>query len=250
MTETQKTLIALVTGANRGLGLETSRQLAQKGVTVLMGGRDGASIRAAAEKLRAEGLTTVEPVVLDVLYQPQIEAVRNMIAERFGHLDILVNNAGIIADKGGFMQSNAATVTLDELRTTFEVNLFSVINVTSILLPLIRAAEAGRIVNLGSIIGSLGVHTAPDSFLTGLKPTAYAASKAALNMYTVCLADALKDTAIKVNSAHPGWVKTDLGTEHAPMEIVDGAKTPVALALLGADGPTGRFIHMGDPLPW
>jgi NAD(P)-dependent dehydrogenase (short-subunit alcohol dehydrogenase family) len=248
-TTTQTPLIALVTGANRGLGLETSRQLAAKGVTVLMAGRDADKIGAAADKLKAEGLT-VEAVVLDVVNAAQVEAVRSMIADRHGHLDILVNNAGVIADKGGFMQNNAATVSQDELRTSFEVNLFSVINLTSALLPLIRAAAAGRIVNLGSIIGSLGVHSMPDSFLDGLKPTAYAASKVALNMYTVCLADALKDTPIKVNSAHPGWVKTDLGTEHAPMEIVDGAKTPVALALLGPDGPSGRFLHMGDPVPW
>jgi NAD(P)-dependent dehydrogenase (short-subunit alcohol dehydrogenase family) len=248
-TTTQTPLIALVTGANRGLGFETSRQLAAQGVTVLMAGRDADSIGAAAAKLQAEGLK-VEPVVLDVVDAAQVEALRSLIAQRHGHLDILVNNAGVIADKGGFMQNNATTVTLDELRTTFEINLFSVINLTSALLPLIRAAVAGRIVNLGSIIGSLGVHSAPDSPLAGLKPTAYAASKAALNMYTVCLAEALKDTPIKVNSAHPGWVKTDLGTEYAPMEIVDGVKTSVALALLGPDGPSGRFIHLGDPIPW
>lgn len=248
-TTTQKPLIALVTGANRGLGLETSRQLAAKGITVLMAGRNADSIGSAAAKLQAEGLK-VEPVVLDVVDAAQIEAVRSLIADRYGRLDILINNAGIIADDGGFAQNNAATVSLDELRTTFEVNLFSVIALTSALLPLIRAAEAGRIVNLGSIIGSLGVHTAPDSFLAGMKPTAYAASKAALNMYTVCLANALADTPIKVNSAHPGWVKTDLGSEHAPMEIVDGVKTSVALALLGPDGPSGRFIHLGDAVPW
>jgi NAD(P)-dependent dehydrogenase (short-subunit alcohol dehydrogenase family) len=248
-TTTQKPLIALVTGANRGIGFETSRQLAQKGVTVLMGGRRGDQIRSAAATLQGEGLT-VEPVVLDVGFPAQVEAVRNMIAERYGHLDILINNAGIIADKGGFMQNNATTVSLDELRESFEVNLFSVITLTQTLLPLIRAAEAGRIVNLSSIVGSLGVHSAPDSFLAGLKPTAYAAAKAALNMFTVCLANALADTPIKVNSAHPGWVKTELGTDAAPMEIVDGAKTSVALALLGADGPSGQFIHMGDNLPW
>jgi NAD(P)-dependent dehydrogenase (short-subunit alcohol dehydrogenase family) len=248
-TATQKSLIALVTGANRGLGLETSRQLAAQGVTVLMAGRDADLIGAAAAKLQAEGLK-VEPVVLEVVDAKQVEAVRSMIADRYGHLDILINNAGINADNGGFFQNNAATVGLDELRTTFEVNLFAVITLTSALLPLIRAAEAGRIVNLSSIIASLAVHSAPDSFLAGLKPTAYATSKAALNMYTVCLANALKDTPIKVNSAHPGWVKTDLGGEQAPMEIVDGAKTPVALALLGPDGPTGQFIHMGDSVPW
>lgn len=248
-TTTQTPLIALVTGANRGLGFETSRQLAAQGVTVLMAGRNADAIGSAAAKLQAEGLK-VEPVVLDVVDAAQIEAVRSTIAERYGRLDILINNAGIIADNGGFFQNNALTVSPEELRESFEVNLFSVINLTSALLPLIRAAEAGRIVNLSSVIGSLGVHTAPDSFLAGMKPTAYAASKAALNMYTVCLASALADTPIKVNSAHPGWVKTDLGTESAPMEIVDGVKTSVALALLGPDGPSGRFIHLGDAVPW
>lgn len=248
MSTTKKPLIALVTGANKGLGFETSRQLAQQGVTVLMAGRNADNINAAVAKLRHEDLK-VEPVVLDVLDAAQIEAVRGMIADRYGHLDILVNNAGIEAE-GGFFQNNAARLTHDQLRTTFEVNLFSVINVTTALLPLIRAAEAGRIVNLSSIVGSLGMHCAPDSFLANLKPTAYAASKAALNMYTVCLAAALADTPIKVNSAHPGWVKTDLGGDAAPMELVDGAKTSVMLALLGADGPTGKFIHMGEPLPW
>jgi NAD(P)-dependent dehydrogenase (short-subunit alcohol dehydrogenase family) len=249
MSKTNKPLIALVTGANRGLGLETSRQLAAKGVTVLMAGRDADSIGAAAAGLRAKGLT-VEPVMLDVGNAAQVEAVRALIAERYGHLDILVNNAGIIADEGGFLQNNATTVSLDELRKTFEVNLFAVMQLTSTLLPLIRAAEAGRIVNLSSVIGSLGLHTTPDSWLAPFKPVAYAASKVALNMYTVCLAQALADTPIKVNSAHPGWVKTDLGGEAAPMEIVDGAKTPVALALLGPDGPSGHFIHLDDEIPW
>lgn len=249
MSTDNKPLVALVTGANRGLGLETSRQLAAQGVTVLMAGRNADSIGESAAKLRGEGLT-VEPVVLDVVNTAQIEAARKLIADRFGHLDILINNAGIIADESGFMSSNAQTVSADELRKTFEVNLFAVISVTQALLPLIRESKAGRIVNLSSVIGSLTVHSAPDSPIAGFKPVAYAASKTALNMYTVCLAQSLADTPIKVNSAHPGWVKTDLGSDAAPMEIVDGAKTSVALALLGEDGPTGQFIHLGDQLPW
>jgi NAD(P)-dependent dehydrogenase (short-subunit alcohol dehydrogenase family) len=249
MSTDNKSLVALVTGANRGIGLETSRQLAATGVTVLMAGRNADSIGEAAATLRSEGLT-VEPVVLDVSNSAQIEAARAMIEARFGHLDILINNAGIIADDGGFMHNNATTVTPEELRQSFEVNLFAVIGLTQALLPLIREAKAGRIVNLSSIIASLTVHSAPDSPIGGFKPVGYAASKTALNMYTVCLAQALADTPIKVNSAHPGWVKTELGGDEAPMELADGAKTSVALALLGDDGPSGQFIHMGDPLPW
>lgn len=246
-----KTLVALVTGANRGLGLETSRQLAARGVTVLMGGRDADAIHAAAKTLAAEGLTVL-PTVLDVTDPEHVEAVREKIEADFGRLDILINNAGGIFGET-FFANNARTVSREGLQQTFEVNLFAPIALTQALLPLIEAAPAGRIVNLSSILGSLGANRdwegdyAP---YADLKPVAYNASKAALNMYTVALAAALRDTPIKVNAAHPGWVKTDLGTDAAPMEVVDGARTGVELALLGPDGPTGAFIHMGEPLPW
>lgn len=245
-------LIALVTGANRGLGLETSRQLAAQGVTVLMGGRDSTAIHAAAETLRAEGLEVL-PTVLDVTDAEQIERVRGQIAAEFGRLDILVNNAGIITGET-FMANSSKTITQDALRRTFEVNLFAPIALTQALLPLIEKAPAGRIVNLSSVLGSLTINRAwddePSPGFASFKPTAYDASKAALNMFTVHLAQALRHTPIKVNAAHPGWVKTDLGSDAAPMEVVDGARTPVALALLDADGPTGQFIHLGETLPW
>lgn len=245
-------LVALVTGANRGLGLETSRQLAAEGVTVVMGGRDSAAIHAAAETLRNEGLKVL-PTVLDITDAEQIEAVRGKLEAEFGRLDILVNNAGIITGEI-FAENSAAKISTDDVRRTFEVNLFAPIALTQALLPLIEKAPAGRIVNLSSILGSLTVNRGWDdeSFagFADFKPTAYNASKAALNMFTVHLARALQHTSIKVNSAHPGWVKTDMGSEAAPMEIVDGAKTSVALALLGPDGPNGQFIHLGDSLPW
>lgn len=247
MTDT-KQLVALVTGANRGIGLETSRQLADQGITVLMAGRNLDATTAASAPLREQGLA-VEPVELDVGNADHIEAVRALIESRYGKLDILVNNAGVMADTTGFMVNNSATVTPAELHQNFDVNLFSIISLTQALLPLVRKAEAGRIVNVSSILGSLTVHSAPGD-TAGYKPTAYSMSKAALNMWTVCLAQSLHDTPIKVNSAHPGWVKTELGTEYAPMEVTDGAKTSVALALLGADGPSGRFIHAGEELPW
>lgn len=248
MSTSPTSLVALVTGANRGLGLEISRQLAARGVTVLMAGRSEQAIVQAAEVLRGEGLM-VEPVVLDITDSARIEGVRADLEARFGRLDILINNAGMIVE-GGFFQSNAATVSQEHLEQTFRVNLFAPIALTQALLPLLRAAPAARIVNASSILGSLGVHSQPQSPLTGLAPLAYDASKAALNMFTVHLAEVLADTPIKVNSGHPGWVKTALGTDAAPMEVGEGARTAVELALLPADGPSGRFIHLGEELPW
>jgi NAD(P)-dependent dehydrogenase (short-subunit alcohol dehydrogenase family) len=140
--------------------------------------------------------------------------------------------------------------TEEELQKVFGTNLFSVVAVTRAFLPLLKKSEAGRIVNLSSILGSLGLHANPNSPIASVKTFAYDASKAALNAFTIHLAAELKDTKIKVNSAHPGWVKTDMGGDQAPMELPEGAKTSVDLALLGPDGPNGRFIHLGQELPW
>lgn len=240
--------IALVTGANRGLGLETSRQLAREGLHVLMAGRDEAALVTAAEALRTEG-ASVEPLVLDITDAARVRALREELERRFGRLDVLVNNAGAIFE-GGFFQNNAATIEAATLARTFEVNFFATVALTQALLPLIVAAPAGRIVNLSSILGSLGVHSQPESPLRGLAPLGYDASKAALNVFTIHLAAALADTRVLVNSAHPGWVKTELGTDAAPMEVVDGARTSVGLALLPPGGPTGKFLHLGEEIPW
>lgn len=240
--------VALVTGANRGIGLETARQLASKGVTVLMAGRSEPSIQAAAKPLADAGLP-VRPVLLDVVNGDHIAALVKRIEADYGRLDILVNNAGIITGET-FFEDSTRTISADALRETFEVNVFAPIALTKALLPLIEKAPAGRIVNLSSILGSLTVNRDFEGDWAGVKPLAYNSSKAALNMFTVQLAAALKNTAIKVNSAHPGWVKTDLGTDAAPLDVVDGAKTSVALALLDANGPTGSFVHLGETLPW
>jgi NAD(P)-dependent dehydrogenase (short-subunit alcohol dehydrogenase family) len=136
------------------------------------------------------------------------------------------------------------------LRKTLDTNFFAVVALTQTLLPLVRKSEAGRIVNVSSILGSLSLQATEGSPIYDFKAFAYDTSKAALNSFTIHLAHELKGTKIKVNSAHPGWVKTDMGTDAAPMEIVDGAKTEVELATLGADGPTGGYLHMGETLPW
>ena len=246
MTDTK---IALVTGANKGLGFETSRQLAQLGIKVLMGARDKKRGADAEKKLKAEGLD-VELVILDVTDPDQIAGVSKMIKKKFGRLDILVNNAGISHADDPMFSNSAATIPMQALQETFAVNFFGLVQLTQALLPLIRKSKAGRIVNLSSLLGSLTLHSDPRSGLDDIKPLAYDASKAALNQFTIHLAAGLKDTQIKVNSAHPGWVKTDLGGDQAPLEVEDGAKTGVALATLGKDGPTGGFFHMGETIPW
>ncbi|MEI8278568.1 MAG: SDR family oxidoreductase [Bacteroidota bacterium] len=240
--------VALVTGANKGIGFETARQLAEQGMTVLMGSRDISKGENAAALLREIGLD-VHPVKLDVTNNEDILALRKLIAEKYGKLDILVNNAGMIQGET-FAENSTTTISQHNLQATFNTNFFSIVNITQQLLPLIEKSDAGRIVNLSSILGSLTLHADTSSPTYTSKSFAYNASKTALNQFTIHLAAALHNTNIKVNSAHPGWVKTDLGSDAAPMSQAQGAKTGVALATLPADGPTGKYIHMGKELPW
>ena len=246
MADSQK--VALITGANRGIGLETARQLGQKNVIVVVTGRTLKSAQETADKLKTEGIDAF-PVQLEATSTSDRQAVAKTITEKFGKLDILVNNAGISAP-GGLFGTRVSETTEEELQSVLRTNLFSVIALTHELLPLLKKSEAGRIVNVSSVLGSLGVQSDPNGSAGPLKVLSYNMSKTGLNAFTVHLAAELKDTAIKVNSAHPGWVKTELGTDYAPMEIPDGAKTSVDLALIGPDGPNGRFIHLGNELPW
>jgi NAD(P)-dependent dehydrogenase (short-subunit alcohol dehydrogenase family) len=240
--------VALITGANRGIGFETARQLGQKHVTVIVAARTLKSAEETATRLKAEGIDAF-PVKLDVTNAQDREAAAKTVGDRFGKLDILINNAGVGALDGTLVNKTVNT-TEEELQTVFGTNVFSVIAVTRAFLPLLKKSEAGRIVNLSSILGSLTLHADPHSPIATVKTFAYDASKAALNAFTIHLAAELKNTKIKVNSAHPGWVKTEMGGDDAPMEIPEGAKTSVDLALLGPDGPNGRFIHLGQELPW
>ncbi len=238
--------IALITGANKGLGLETARQLAQAGVTVLLGARDYTKAEIAAKTLREAGLDA-QPLSIDVTSEASIAAAAKQVETAHGRLDILVNNAGAMFDDPAKTVSGQS---IDAWRKTFDTNVFGLIAVTQAFLPLLRKSEAGRIVNLSSILGSIAMHSDPASPIYDFKVPAYNVSKTAVNGWTAQLAYELKDSAIKVNAAHPGHVKTDMGGEAAPMEIVDGAKTSVQLALLGADGPNGGYFHLGQPLPW
>lgn len=244
MITTTKT--ALITGANKGIGLETARQLGKQGITVLIGARDATHGNAAAAQLKSEGIAA-HFVQLDVTDPASVAAAAAKIEKEFGRLDILVNNAGMLNYAG---EATPGTVPMETLRSTFDLNFFGLISVTQAMLPLIRKSPAGRIVNLTSILASIAEHADPNSPIFNSKFLAYDASKASVNMFTNHLAHELRDTPIKVNAAHPGWVKTDMGGPEAPMEIADGAKTSVMLATLPDSGPSGGFFHMGVHMRW
>jgi NAD(P)-dependent dehydrogenase (short-subunit alcohol dehydrogenase family) len=243
--ETKK--VALITGANKGIGLETARQLGKLGITVLVGARDQAKGEAAVAELKKDGVDA-RAVKLDVDNPSDYEAVKKLIEKDYGRLDILINNAGVLLDsrKG----NETSKTSQDVLRKTFNTNFFAVVGLTQALLPLLKKSVGGRIVNLSSILGSNTLHATPGSFIYDAKTFAYDASKAALNSFTIHLAHELKDTKIKVNSAHPGWVKTEMGGEGAQLDVETGAKTSVELATLQDSGPNGAYVHLGKPLPW
>ena len=239
--------VALITGANKGIGLETARQLGKLGITVLVGARDLARGEAAAAELKKDGVDA-RAVRLDVDNPSDYEAVKKLIEKDYGRLDILINNAGILLD--GRKGNETTKTSQDVLRKTFDTNFFAVVGLTQALLPLLKKSVGGRIVNLSSILGSNTLHATPGSFIYDAKTFAYDASKAALNSFTIHLAHELKDTKIKVNSAHPGWVKTEMGGEGAQLDVETGAKTSVELATLQDSGPNGAYVHLGKPLPW
>jgi NAD(P)-dependent dehydrogenase (short-subunit alcohol dehydrogenase family) len=238
--------IALVTGANKGIGLETARQLAKSGIHVILAARDGAKGTAAAQKLKGEGLD-VEAITLDVSNAESIAAAIKEVGAKHGRLDILINNAGIGIDDHSKKVSEQS---METWRKTFDTNVFGLIAVTKGFLPLLAKSDAGRIVNLTSILGSLTLHADPKSPIYSYKVPAYNVSKTAVNAWTLQLAYELRDSKIKVNAVHPGHVKTDMGGAAAPMEVVEGAKTGVAMALIGPDGPNGSYTHLGRTLPW
>ncbi len=238
--------IALITGGNKGIGFETARQLAKTGVHVIIGSRDRKKGVEASLKLQSEGLA-VEALSIDVNSQSSIAEAAREVEKKHGRLDILINNAGVMVDA---LDKKPSEQPLDTWRKTFDTNVFGLVATTQAFLPLLKKSTAGRIVNLSSILGSNTLHQDPTSPIYDFKVPAYNVSKAAVNAWTVQLAYELKDSKIKVNAAHPGHVKTDMGGEAAPMEIVDGARTSVQLALIGDNGPNGGYVHLGDTLPW
>lgn len=240
--------VALITGANKGIGLETARQLGSKGIIILLGCRDIEKGNNAAAELIKEDINAI-PVQLDVTKEDQISSLVNYITEEFGKLDILINNAGMIQGES-FSANSTLTISQKDLLETFQTNFFGVVSLTQKLIPMLQKSDAGRIVNLSSVLASLTLHADSQSPIYQSLSLAYNTSKTALNQFTVHLAATLKDTNIKVNSAHPGWVKTDLGGAQAPMSLRVGAKTSVDLATLPEDGPTGKYFHLNKELPW
>lgn len=243
MMTTQR--IALVTGANKGIGLEIARQLAQSGVHVLLGARDNARGSQAVASLASAGLD-VEAIEIDLNDQQTIEAAAEAIGRRHGGLDILVNNAGIVDAEDG----PPSVATAAAARRLMETNFIGTLAVTQAMLPLLRLSSAGRIVNLATTLGSLSINGDPTSPYYDARLIGYNASKAALNMLTVQLAAELKDTSIAVNSVAPGYVKTDLTGNNGFMTAEEGARLPVEYALLGDGAVSGRFVEPAGNAPW
>ncbi|MFN6516235.1 MAG: SDR family oxidoreductase [Nostoc sp. CreGUA01] len=246
MSEDLKGKIALITGANKGIGYEIARQLGSRGATVLVGARDIGRGEEAANKLGLSGIDA-KAVQLNVVDQKTIDSAAEQIEREFGKLDILVNNAGILSDGDRLPPSQ---VDIQILRDTYETNVFGVFAVTKALLPLLKKSTAGRIVNISSGLGSLTLNLDPSYEFAHFKLIAYNSSKTALNALTVLFADELKDTPIKVNAADPGFTATDINQHQGYRTVEQGAKAAVRLATLLEDGSTGGFFDENGVLPW
>ena len=239
------TRIALVTGANKGIGLEIARQLAQAGVFVIVGARDPGRASAAVAELSSAGLHA-QSVLLDLNDHASIAAAAETIRAEHGRLDILVNNAGIVDAEDGPPSAGSP----EAARRIMDTNFVGTLAVTQVMLPLLRQAPAARIVNLSSSLGSLTLNGDPTSPYYSARLIGYNASKAALNMLTVQLAEELRDTSVAINSVSPGYVKTDLTAYTGFMTPEEGAKLPVEYALLGEDATSGRFVEASGETAW
>lgn len=244
--------IALITGANKGIGLQIAKDLAAHGLTVLIGSRSLENGEEAAQSI-GEGAHAVQ---LDVTDAASIAAAAKNIRKEFGRLDVLVNNAGVsnVAPPGTpfpeIIKSNSlATAPLEDVRKVWETNVFGVIAVTQAMLPLLREAPEARIVNIGSDGGSLTLNSDPNNSHRSMYGN-YSASKAAMHAVSFAFAMALEPSGIKVNAVSPGFTATDLNGFNGTRTVEEGAREPVRMALIGADGPTGTFSDENGPIPW
>jgi NAD(P)-dependent dehydrogenase (short-subunit alcohol dehydrogenase family) len=238
--------VALITGANKGIGYEIARQLGSQGITVYIGSRNESRGITSVNRLVTEGIDA-RPVIIDLNDSGSIDDAARMIKTEHGYLDILVNNAGIIDPA----DSSPGSTSINAIKRTFETNFFGTFMVTQAMLPLLLCASNARIVNISSGLGSLTLNQDPDWEFADTKLIGYNSSKAALNMLTVQLAWELRNTSIKVNSANPNFTDTELVPgAHGGRPVSDGARTAVGLALLAEDGPSGGFFEDGLILPW
>lgn len=228
----------LITGANKGIGFETARQLLQNGYYVYLGSRALENGQAAVAKLNAEGLNQVEAIILDVTDDQSVKAAREEIGRKTEALDVLINNAGI---NGGFPQSSLEA-SVDQFKAVFDTNLYGVVRVTQAFIDLLKKSTEPRIVNVSSSGCSLTLHSDPTWKYYSHKAAPYPSSKAALNMYTIDLAYQLKDTAFKVNAVCPGFVATDFNGHRGTGTAQEGGSRIAKYAMIGNDGPTGKFI--------
>ncbi|MFS0871108.1 SDR family oxidoreductase [Paenibacillus xylanilyticus] len=236
---------ALITGANKGIGFETARQLGNMGYVVLLGTRDIRKGEEAAQRLIQEEIEAYG-IELDVTDPKSIETAVSHIEHRFGSLDILINNAGISV--GG--AAPPSLIAMDDIRETYNTNFFGMISVTQAMLPLIQQSPAGRIVNLTSGLGSLAYNSDPEHEHAQFNLLAYNSSKAAVNMFTVTLAKEFRDTPLKINAVDPGFTATDLNGFTGINTVQQAAATVLELAVLGDDGPTGGFYGNNGEIPW
>jgi NAD(P)-dependent dehydrogenase (short-subunit alcohol dehydrogenase family) len=237
--------IALVTGANKGIGLEIARQLAQAGVFVIIGARDRERARAAVDDLAQQGLAATS-VRIDLSDAVSIAAAAATMSAEHGRLDILVNNAGIVDAEDG----PPSVASAEAVRRIMDTNFIGTLAVTQAMLSLLRRSPAARIVNLSSSLGSLALNGDPESPYYSARLIGYNASKAALNMLTVQLSEELRGTKIVVSSVSPGYVKTDLTGHRGLLTAEEGARLPVKYALLGEDAVSGRFVEASGETPW
>jgi NAD(P)-dependent dehydrogenase (short-subunit alcohol dehydrogenase family) len=232
----------LITGANKGIGFETAKQLAQLGYYVYLGSRDETRGADAIKKLHALGITNVESIRIDVTDSQSIEQAAAQIASRPGSLDILINNSGI----AGAQPQSIATTDINVLRTVFETNFFGAVQTTQYFLPLLKKSAAPVIVNVSSELGSLARHSGAERNPNWDNFDAYSCSKTALNAFTLALANQFRGTKFRINSVTPGYTATDLNQHRGAQTAEQGAGYIVKYATIGPDGPTGKFFKDGE----